>query len=166
MLSKPIGYPVTAKKLWLLTIVTMGLWTFYWIFVNFQSFRRKETTGIHFCPETYTGFLCLSYYNLLDFIEMAGRRRGVIIALPKKRAALLMLVVGLPAFFLSLLKQETIYQGIFLLVLPLFLESARKGIFALNTAIGADFKTTFGPREKLVFSIGVAYWAFALFANS
>ncbi len=165
MLTEPIGYPVTAKKMWLLTIATMGLWTTYWLFVNFQAFRRKEITGIHFCPETYTGLACISYYNLLDFIEMEGRRRGVIIALPKKRAALLMLVVGLPAFFLSLLKQETVYQGIFLLAMPLFLESARKGILALNTAIGADVKTTFGPAEKLIFAIGVVYWASSLFVD-
>ncbi|MDX2107971.1 MAG: hypothetical protein SFY67_16335 [Candidatus Melainabacteria bacterium] len=165
MRGEQIGYPVTRSKMWLLTIATMGLWTYYWILVNFQAFRRKEITGIHFCPEAYLSLICLSYYNLLEFIEMAGRKYEVIIKLPKKRAAILMLLVGMPAFFLALFKQETLYQAIFLLTLPLFLESARKGIFSLNDAIQADFKITFGPFEKVIFVVGVIYWAVVIFAN-
>jgi len=166
MRNEQIGYPVTAKKMWFLTLATMGLWTTYWLFINFQSFRRKEITGIHFCPETYTGLVCLSYYNLLEFIEITGRARGLSLSIAKKRAAFLMLFVGFPALMLGLFRQETVFQILFLLTMPLFLESARKAIWALNVALGTAFDSKFGPVEKLIFAIGFSYWAIALFANS
>lgn len=159
MPNKPIGYPVTATKMWLLSLASLGFWTTYWIFRNFQSFRRKEITGIHYCPETYTALFCLSYYNLLEFIEMTGRSKGVLIKLAKKRLAFAMFLLVLPAFALSLLRQDSVYHIVVMLFLPLALEPARRAICTLNKELGMDVSVKFGPFEKMVFVCGVAYWA-------
>lgn len=163
-----IGYPVSAKKFWLLSIASVGWWTVYWIYMNFKTLERRELRSIHYSAESYTVAIVLSYYNLLEFIELAAKDRGITLLLPKKRLELLAFFIFFPAFFHFFSDDLWYLQGIFQLSFLLVLFQANRALNRLNRMIDVKFAAnlTFDYWEKVILFVGAIYWVLALYVGA
>lgn len=46
MMKKPLFFPVSVRKLVLMSIFTLGLYELYWLFKNWQLIKEREHSGI------------------------------------------------------------------------------------------------------------------------
>jgi hypothetical protein len=160
-LQAPIGFPVSPKKFWLMSILTCTIYRFYWGYQNFRHLNVPANPKFKAC--VYAIFLPLSFHQLMKEVENGASQGGSKIKLRKVRLALSLLTLTIIARLLDILRLPigAMFVGILALV-PLY--QAQKQINAINGELSPNLipDNKFSPWDIVGMALGATYTIYCL----
>lgn len=158
--QEQIGFPVSAKKFWIMSILTGSLYRLYWAYQNFRHLNISANNA--FGASVYSIILPITLSAMIGGVEKTAAERGVSVQLSKLRLSLtyfgLSAVAGLVGYFVAPILGVLIG---FVALIPVY--HVQKKINAVNAQLHPDLLPSgnFTPWDI----VGMVIGCFLIFAN-
>ena len=149
--DKTIFFYVSPLKLYIMSVATFGLYTFFWFYKNWAYVSEHTNKSRWVMP--YAFFWTVTYYALMNQIARAGERLG------EERFAFPPVVIAIGTFGAAI--ASAAFPGICHALAPLFLIPTQIYINNLNRHCpSAEINSKFSPANILAIVVGgLAYLA-------
>jgi hypothetical protein len=133
--SAPVFFPVSTRKLVVMSIVTLGFYEVYWAYKNWQLIKSRDKSNIQ--PIWRAIFLLFFFYPLVDKVKTVANSNGV----STNYSPLLITIVWVILRILSRVSSEfspLIVDIVIDCIYALVLISVQKTANQLNTTIAPN----------------------------
>lgn len=141
-------FPVSRRKLWVLSIASLGIYELYWFYKNWQWVRTYQSPEILIVWRTLFSFILA--YDLFKRVKYVAEENGIAVSFNPVRSAVIYLVLSIAGS----LPEPYFLVGLFTFV-PLM--AVQDAVNALNAKLHpfADKNERFGRLNELTVIIAV-----------